>query len=185
MVDAERSKGERIDEVFLKYNVLRDRCDTFFERTRRVYKSDIQCGQGCCSCCTLRSVTFLEAAVIEEYLVDCDVDYRPGNEHFCIFLADGLCTIYPVRPIICRTHGLILYNPEEDDLRRSCMLNFTDTDLSHFDKNHALNTLKVTENLTRLNLLYCMLSEETGLEEGRISLTDLAGKVASKNRSGC
>ena len=77
---------------------------------------------------------------------------------------------------------MILYNPEEDGLRRSCMLNFKDTDLDHFDKNHALNTLKVTENLTRLNLLYCMLSEESGLEEGRINLTDLAGKAVLKNK---
>jgi Fe-S-cluster containining protein len=127
-------------------------------------------------------VTFLEAAVIEEYLIDNDVECRPGAEHFCFFLTDGLCTIYPVRPIICRTHGMISYNPEESVLSRSCMLNFKDTDLSHFDKNHALNTLKVPENLTRLNLLYCMLSEESGLEEGRISLTDLAGKVALKNK---
>lgn len=182
MNDADRKQGERIDEVFEKYYELRDWCDAFFESTHRKHKSDIQCRPSCCSCCTLRSVTFLEAAVIEEYLIDNDVDYRPANEHFCVFLNDGLCTIYPVRPIICRTHGMILYNPEEGGLSRSCMLNFKDTDLNHFDKNHALNTLKITENLTRLNLLYCMLCQESGLEEGRINLTDLAGKVVLKNK---
>jgi len=28
-----------------------------------------------------------------------------GEDDACIFLDKGLCTIYPVRPLICRTHG--------------------------------------------------------------------------------
>jgi hypothetical protein len=55
------------------------------------------------------------------------------SEDECIFLINGLCSIYSSRPVICRTHGLPLLQMGDDDWQLSyCELNFTGAVLPEF-----------------------------------------------------
>ncbi len=65
------------------------------------------CKRGCASCCVDGlSVLPVEAALIEESGLMPPPVSAAGA---CAFLdEDGACSIYPVRPVLCRTHGLAL-----------------------------------------------------------------------------
>ncbi len=78
-----------------------------FERRAR----DIVCARGCSSCCVEGlSVLSVEAAAIRGLLDDKGLSGRPAPPPGgCAFLdAEGACSIYEARPIVCRTHGLPL-----------------------------------------------------------------------------
>lgn len=162
-----------IQEILQQYKKLSHWCDQFFQDVIQKYKQKIQCHEGCSYCCTLQSVSRLEARIIQDFI---HTNFIIGNgkvKQTCAFLHEGRCSIYDVRPIICRTHGLVLYDSEENSLRRTCDLNF-DLELpTSFKKEEALDSLKVTENLTRLNLLYCIATDCDDLVAERISLRDL------------
>lgn len=88
----------------------------------------LACHQGCGTCCRLQVVaTMPEILMVARYVramapgfrkvgVDLPVrlaDSAPGEDHSrpmalgreCPFLADGVCVIYPVRPLACRGHA--------------------------------------------------------------------------------
>ncbi len=48
----------------------------------------------------------------------------PGTRLACPALEDGVCTIYPYRPLICRKFGIPLYNPDKPGRVYACELNF-------------------------------------------------------------
>jgi Fe-S-cluster containining protein len=48
----------------------------------------------------------------------------PGTRLACPALADGVCTIYEYRPLICRKFGMPLFNPDKPDRVFACELNF-------------------------------------------------------------
>lgn len=81
-----------------------------------------ECLKDCSNCCQLSGgfvfLTEDESRAIADYL-DTDVDLFQkwftkdadghlalvdGPEERCVFLEDGICTIYPVRPLQCRTY---------------------------------------------------------------------------------
>lgn len=73
--------------------------------------SDIACTRGCSSCCVEGlSVLSVEAAAIEAFLDEQGLSSEPSPPSGgCSFLdEEGACTLYPVRPVVCRTHGLPL-----------------------------------------------------------------------------
>ncbi len=77
-----------------------------------------QCKKGCAKCCyTDISVFEVESAVIQKWFDSLTPSERaelrqtwktPPAPGACAFLRDETCTIYPARPIICRTQGLPL-----------------------------------------------------------------------------
>lgn len=79
----------------------------------------LQCKAGCNSCCQKDlSVTFIEKKSIENYILENNINSTTRRDHNkCDFLLEnGLCAIYEVRPIICRTHGMpVLVTPEENN----------------------------------------------------------------------
>lgn len=80
-------------------------------------KDFIHCKAGCSACCEKGDYPLSDIEL--EYLMQGFINLEPEKkiivqENFktmkkggkCPFLIDKLCSIYPYRPIICRTHGL-------------------------------------------------------------------------------
>ena len=78
---------------------------------------NVCCKEGCSSCCEKGDYPLSEIEL--EYLMHGFMSLEPEKkiiiqENFktmkrggkCPFLIDKLCSVYPYRPIICRTHGL-------------------------------------------------------------------------------
>lgn len=76
----------------------------------------LHCKKGCCGCCRDDlSVTQSEAALIKARFSNV-LQEHPHEKGACPFLdQEGACRIYPVRPYICRTHGLPLRWTDEDE----------------------------------------------------------------------
>ena len=136
------------------YNQLTAYCDALFQRVYRTYNNDMKCSKGCAECCRLETVVPLEAFIIEEYLTQNELEIKNNDPGYCVFLHQKSCQIYPVRPIICRTHGLILYDSEEKTIKRSCELNFLNTDFESASYEHMLDELLISKNLIKLNLAF-------------------------------
>jgi Fe-S-cluster containining protein len=134
------------------------------------FSTMLQCRPGCSECCMQFSVLPLEAAILAAELENKDT--TPHQSEKCLLLDDDLCTVYEVRPIICRTQGLALAYIDESAGAievSACPLNFPD-DFS-FTHENVLYMDQFNQRLAALNLRYC---HETGLApETRIALADL------------
>ncbi len=189
--------ADHIDEVELdadqlvaflaEYRAAKARVDesaaAIFERRADA----IECAKGCHACCVDGlAVLEVEAAEIALHLQTADpTDQKtpappPGG---CAFLdAAGACTIYPVRPLVCRTHGLPLKMATDDDNRSQrqktlrvvddvsvCDLNFRDAAIASAD---ILDAERIQMLLTVVNARFCA---NVGLPaEGRTPLAELA-----------
>lgn len=109
-----------------------------FSDIQRDHPTSFACRNGCHACCepdltvlpieanNIRS--FLEANPdIQTQLVEIQRS-NPHNGTRCAMLnAEGACTIYPVRPFICRSHGAPIAIAREEYFQIDvCPLNFTD-----------------------------------------------------------
>lgn len=117
------------------------------------------CRAGCHHCCrripTLLPVewAFLSEAGISGGATALESDLHP-QEPLCSGLdASGLCTIYPLRPVTCRTHGLLLLSREGID---HCPWNFQD--LEEVDEDLPFRLESLTESLVRVNLAFLAVS---------------------------
>ncbi len=163
--------------LFERYATLTTYCDQAFAAAADRYAAQMRCASGCASCCRLETVVPLEAALIAAYLAvvpldfDCAADDAAAPE--CVFLtADAACAIYPVRPLICRTHGMVIQYPDQEEWD-ACPLNFTDVPLNQIEPHYVLHAEAVTTNLLRLNLAFCMIAGETDSAGERIRLHDI------------
>jgi uncharacterized protein len=172
-----------LQEVINQYKIFCRYCDGFWEKIQDKFPEEIACSPGCSTCCELQSVNYLEGYVIADY---CRHSRKPdratalsASGHACPFLSDNRCRIYPARPIICRTHGLLLKSREfRERVVSSCSFNFTTVDYASIDDEYALGTDTVTMNLAKLNAAFCLLLGEVKKAEKRIALSDLAsGKI--------
>ena len=168
---------EKLNKILDLYQEVCRHCDRHFQRACEKFAGQIRCVSGCHACCIIQSVTRLEAFVIEEYVRSHEVQTGSSGESECIFVdGNGLCAIYPARPIICRTHGLMLYNSEEKTLSRTCEKNFKGLGVDETDSLRSVNAideLNLAENLARLNLAFLKLTGEDFTGTGRIRLRDL------------
>jgi len=123
---------------------LQENASAFFEKVINNNNSEMKCGKGCTACCYTSLTVFpVEAARITEYfetLPDLqkenfkqklNLPKESGTNLLgkqvkpCSFLHEGECLIYPVRPIICRTHGIPLKRLQQDKILIDlCPLNF-------------------------------------------------------------
>jgi Fe-S-cluster containining protein len=102
--------------------------------------ADLACARGCARCCTAGlTVLSVEAEAIVAHLEEHGISARPAPPPGgCDFLdAEGACTIYDARPVVCRSHGLPVRmkreaeEPARGELRvlgdvEVCALNFTE-----------------------------------------------------------
>lgn len=188
------------------YLALRDeitaRAAELFER----YASHLKCRRGCSFCCDNIHVPAIERAAVSEWL-DTEAgsgvreaarrrrasqashaltagEKQPSGERAaapnrCAFLgSEGECTVYPVRPLICRTYGLPLaYRVYEYDMHGRelhpespeytelwCDLNFSSLEQDEakrlFDRDGTINQAAVDERLDVLNEEFLALERE-------------------------
>jgi hypothetical protein len=170
------SARAHLDALFAK-------ADAFFERVDAMYPTELACRSGCHDCCAPGlTVTAVEAAAIRAWLeahpARADRAERPDR---CAALgADGRCTIYPVRPLVCRTHGVpIKLSPEPG--RRS--LPVLDVCSKNF-KGHSLEALDVRAVLDQrtLSTILAAIDAASGAERGdatcaRVALDDLFARA--------
>lgn len=173
------NKNSSLSTLITQYQTLCQYCDDMFTATFHAYHPHMQCAKGCASCCLLETVVPLEAFMITSYLKNSAFHYvtagsDQGNqvETRCVFLNKDICSIYPVRPIICRTHGLPLIYPEKQAIE-TCPLNFTEIDLRSIEKKFLLDVESITVNLLRVNLAFCFLTQQTETAGDRIPLQRL------------
>ena len=153
------------------YQLIADLDTTITALAGNRFQSILRCGPGCSDCCMQFSVLPLEAAFIAEIL-QAKILVAGNDREKCLLLADDLCQVYEVRPVICRTQGLPLGYVDEVAGAievSACPLNFPDDfPLTHDD---LLYMDQFNSRLAELNLQYC---RATGLDsEKRIPLADL------------
>jgi Fe-S-cluster containining protein len=139
----------------------------------------MQCRKGCSHCCILQSVNILEAYLIFRNLNDEEPDIQTSQDtnDFCTFLSSsGVCTIYSSRPILCRTHGLLLKSSEfTDTIARSCDLNFTSN--SSFPTNATVDIDSITINAEKLCCAFALAAGDLHLSTIRIRLEDIKSRI--------
>jgi hypothetical protein len=117
----------------------------------------IGCAPGCSSCCRIFSVLPLEAAHIADSARL--LPRPPGRGEHCPQLNDHRCSIYPQRPLICRTQGLPVGYIDEDREQievSACVLNFPEA--HPFDLEDLLLLDSFNSRLATLNSAYCQVA---------------------------
>lgn len=160
--------------IISNYGKLRTYADRFFKAVAVKYPENFQCKKGCGGCCILKTVMPIEALMIIRYLQKHPVmtgtkTVRSGRK--CVFLMNGICQIYPVRPLICRTHGLPVRESVKGKILLTCSRNFNPR--SAVPENSILDSGMLSENLARLNLAFCMISDVPKEAGKRYSLKNL------------
>jgi len=112
--------------------------DAYFHRVLTTHPALMQCGPGCHECCQAGLGVLTSEAlgiVLALQRLDPDLldrlqarartgDLTPGQPTCCDLLRDdGLCAVYDLRPVLCRTHGLPIL---QDGGVGWCRLNFPD-----------------------------------------------------------
>lgn len=124
-----------------------DKVDGFFNRVAARYPGELACQAGCHGCCAPGlTLTPVEAEAVVRYLGTLDDETRlqiatqakTAEDTRCSALtAGGRCAIYPVRPLVCRSHGVVirLSGPTRQALPvlDCCPLNFRGRDLAEID----------------------------------------------------
>ena len=162
-------------DVITNYQTLCRFCDGLWLKVQARHAQQLSCRQGCADCCRLETVCALEAHLIASRLAAADGSLpEPDPDGGCVFLANQACQIYPVRPIICRTHGLPLRSAALTANHTDCCpLNFTSLDPAELAPELVLDLDRITDNLMRLNLAFCLLLGQPDLAEQRFALADI------------
>lgn len=168
-----------IQHVLDNYQELCRFCNSTWSKVQKHYPKELQCRKGCCDCCELESVSALEASIIWDYLnrqsFTLEEPSSIADKDQCPLLSNGLCAIYPVRPLICRSHGLPIRSINlTDNAIDCCPLNFPEGALQNIDPAFMLDVDMITDNLMRLNMAFCMLLGDNALSSERFSLKDIA-----------
>jgi len=183
-------------EVHLEaYRQLLGRIDAHSAQAQGAFAKDLSCAVGCSSCCHRRfSVFAIEAESIRHWLRASRSVSEEGHPAVsapetspslpvihdaepCGFLdQQGSCRIYPVRPVLCRTHGLPVAVKDHlgELVGDCCPLNF-EQGLSHLNSEQFLDLDSLNTMLAALNQLYLGSLSESG--PVRIELAQLASEV--------
>jgi Fe-S-cluster containining protein len=147
--------------------------DDFFARAVAAQPSAFACQEGCSDCCAPRlSVLRVEADSVRRALADLPADLRArvaaqaDEEGPCPLLVDRRCAIYADRPVLCRSHGLVV---RADAVVATCPLNYRQ---SAALPSAILDLGNLTTVLVLVNRLY--LEALGARDEGeRVALADL------------
>ncbi len=173
--------------MFDRYEELMAKVDRTVEDLEKRHREHLVCMPGCDACCRewlsfypveiayiSLWVARQKAALQEEISKRLEIARETPRSGGCPLLKDGRCLAYPVRPLLCRSHGLLLNvadpgHPPEPV--RSCELNYRDTDPSVFDPSQCINQNLLSSLLFHVNGLF---AREAGLSPDlRLDLTAL------------
>ena len=164
---------------------LQANASQFFDKVFESHSSSMTCSAGCAACChTSFSLFSWEAELIISWYQSLDntkksalrqlwkapqplsLDPHGVESAPCAFLYDRQCSIYPARPIICRTQGLPMMIDGRVD---SCPLNFTE----------GLPPKEYWLNLERLNTLSSLLQNQLSPSKDRVELSLLKSRLVT------
>ncbi len=160
---------------FANYHSLIGEIDELSEVLSAQHTSQMQCKEGCSSCCESISVFAVEFDSIQRQIKDEKI-LLPKRGLFqsitkgCRFLVKNRCSIYSIRPLICRTQGLpILYRSATSNHYELsvCKLNFKKVSPSFFNDGNALMLSPFNTRFLLLNQAYL---KEVKPEEKNINL---------------
>lgn len=148
----------------------------------KIHGPEIVCRPGCSDCCRNLTVWPVEFYAILEDLRSLGFSSLVFDEkETCGFLKDGLCQIYPFRPLICRTHGLPIAfendSTQEPQISVSfCPKNFRDWEQKKwtFGPENTLQIDRLNEQLSRIHLQFLEeVQDQTLTVSTRIELKKL------------
>jgi len=166
------------------YLKLRSEVDVLCERLTEAHNENLNCAPGCHKCCMDFRVFPVEFFSILKENENKKVNIRNvAKEGECMFLIDGMCSIYESRPIICRTHGLPILSMGEDDWELSyCELNFTSEDLPEFGESNSFPQDLYNSKLFLINREFVKSNKEKRYSETELlSLKELALQINVEN----
>lgn len=152
-----------------RYQELLQKIDDKSQEISERHADEISCRSGCHSCCLPGLSIFpVEADAIVEHLnqvgwqdVLANEEKAPHGANRCSFLNNrGACSIYEVRPVICRTHGLPMrVKTDEGPKRDSCPLNYQNSGLAALPDASLLNLELINTLLVLINQNYLESAE--------------------------
>lgn len=154
-----------------QYIELLEKIDAKFRELQDKYPAQIHCTRGCHLCCQPDlSVSELERQAIARFIKDNQLTAKlrqlkgdnPHGGSRCQFLAaNGDCSIFLARPVICRSHGapVLLESGEVSN----CELNFTDSESSP-QQGDWINLNTLNSILIQLNQLATKSGRRTKLD---------------------
>lgn len=153
------------------YFLLRKDIDGQIEILEKEHKRHLSCKCGCDLCCMDYNIFPVEFYSILKELQE--QKFKPHSfpakkeSNSCVFLKDHKCSIYRLRPIICRTHGLpLLYTNDNDEWELStCELNFTDYDFGQFSEENTYAQDRFNSKLFILNRNFIANFKDTNFKE--------------------
>ena len=162
------------------YNSLIEKLNNYETKLLQKYGGSINCKNGCSHCCILESVCSIEAYMIYSSAtlgrIISESFTSPVREDRCIFLKDNSCAIYPVRPVICRTHGYPLFTDGGID---TCPENFKD--IKSIDSEYILDLKNVNDAIASINIIFQKEIEEGFFSNTRIKLEELSAFMLVRN----
>lgn len=162
------------------YKSLVEKLDAHEEKLLAKYGESISCAKGCSSCCILESVFPVDAYAVCCAVLSGEIDANafPSDETQgrCVFLNEGLCSVYAARPVICRTHG---YPVLVDGKADFCPENFRG--VKSIDSEYILDLENLNRALASINIIFQreVETDEIFLKE-RISLRELKDFIFEK-----
>jgi Fe-S-cluster containining protein len=165
----------------LDYLVLRGEVDLLCERLAEAHNEHLNCKPGCHKCCIDFSIFPIEFFSILKENENKKVNVRNvAGESECLFLNDGLCSIYESRPLICRTHGLPMLSMGEDEWELSyCELNFTSGELPEFGESNTFPQDLYNSKLFLINREFVNSNKDKRYSEtDLLSLKELATQIS-------
>lgn len=154
------------------YGMLIGKLDAHEEKLLRKYSEHIACEKGCASCCILETVFPVDAFLIYSTVASGRISpesliFEP-TEGRCVFLKDGLCSVYSARPVICRTHGYPVIVDGKVDF---CPENFKN--IKSIDSENILDLENLNRALASINIIFQRETENNFFQKDRIILKEL------------
>lgn len=173
---------------------LQEKASAFFKDYEGKYREHMKCANGCSHCCigglsifTWEAELIIQwfsslsneqrAELIEQWQTQNDsnfTDVKGNSCEACSFLVNDQCSIYPRRPIICRTQGMGLkWSDNGKALRDCCPLNFTSGESKLEDE---LNLDVLNKMIAQAQVLFNTNTQSSIpylQDEQRVQLSDL------------
>lgn len=183
MVNTVTDNTDEMQSIKL-YRSLIEKLDAHESKLLQKYGGNISCIKGCDACCILESVFPVDAFMIYNAFSSGSISHEslppaeaPGK---CVFLREGICSVFSARPVICRTHGYPVFVDGKADF---CPENFSG--LSSIDSEYILDLENLNRALASINIIFQREVEthEIFLKE-RISLKELKDLIMQQCAAG-
>jgi Fe-S-cluster containining protein len=175
------------DELLRDYRALLEKVSAKFNEIHDRHRAKMVCGRGCSACCApnltvfaaeranIRSFLSKHPEVLAKAMASETEDFHGGQR--CKFLDQaGECTIYEVRPIVCRSHGAPIFSKAEGQaILDVCPENFADVhDLSTLSGQDFVNIDLLNQMLAIVNSRFVAARDPGGTAAGALARYELA-----------